>query len=75
MRASETVAGGAWSGEFVDQSRQDRDLLAGAPRARRAGEQIASGGHGEVLKDTLEMDIFRPPRQDWLDRRDVCLRR
>jgi quercetin dioxygenase-like cupin family protein len=28
----------------------------------------------EALEDTLDMDIFNPPRQDWLDRTDDYLR-
>ncbi len=29
----------------------------------------------EALEDTLDMDIFTPPRQDWLDKTDDYLRR
>jgi quercetin dioxygenase-like cupin family protein len=29
----------------------------------------------EALEDTLDMDIFVPPRQDWLDGSDVYLRK
>ncbi len=29
----------------------------------------------EALEDTLDMDIFSPPRQDWLDKTDSYLRR
>ncbi len=29
----------------------------------------------EALEDTLDVDIFDPPRQDWLDRTDSYLRR
>jgi len=28
----------------------------------------------EALEDTLDMDIFSPPRQDWLDKTDDYLR-
>jgi quercetin dioxygenase-like cupin family protein len=28
----------------------------------------------EALEDTLDLDIFCPPRQDWLDRSDAYLR-
>ena len=28
----------------------------------------------EALEDTLDMDIFSPPRQDWLNRTDTYLR-
>jgi quercetin dioxygenase-like cupin family protein len=44
----------------------------------RAGEVlvIPSGvPHGAVaLEDTLDLDIFSPPRQDWLDKTDAYLR-
>jgi quercetin dioxygenase-like cupin family protein len=29
----------------------------------------------QALEDTLDMDVFSPPRQDWLDGSDVYLRR
>ncbi|MDQ3697556.1 MAG: cupin domain-containing protein [Gemmatimonadota bacterium] len=29
----------------------------------------------EALEDTLDVDIFSPPRQDWLDKTDAYLRR
>ena len=29
----------------------------------------------EALEDTLDVDIFSPPRQDWLDKTDEYLRR
>ena len=28
----------------------------------------------EALEDTLDMDVFSPPRQDWLDKTDAYLR-
>ncbi len=28
----------------------------------------------EALEDTLDVDIFNPPRQDWLDKSDAYLR-
>jgi ribosomal protein L16 Arg81 hydroxylase len=28
----------------------------------------------EALEDTLDVDVFSPPRQDWLDRTDGYLR-
>jgi len=44
----------------------------------RAGEvlHIPSGlpHAAEALEDTLDLDIFCPPRQDWLDGSDVYLR-
>jgi quercetin dioxygenase-like cupin family protein len=29
----------------------------------------------EALEDTLDVDVFCPPRQDWLDKTDDYLRR
>ncbi len=29
----------------------------------------------EALEDTLDLDVFSPPRQDWLDKTDEYLRR
>jgi quercetin dioxygenase-like cupin family protein len=29
----------------------------------------------EALEDTLDMDVFSPPRQDWIDKTDDYLRR
>ena len=29
----------------------------------------------EALEDTLDVDVFSPPRQDWLDQTDTYLRR
>lgn len=51
---------------------QDRDLLL------RPGEVLLIPGntpHGaEFLEDTVEMDFFSPPRQDWINRDDSYLR-
>jgi quercetin dioxygenase-like cupin family protein len=45
----------------------------------RAGEVLlipANLPHkAEALEDTLDIDIFSPPRQDWLDKTDDYLRR
>ncbi len=44
----------------------------------RAGEVLtipANVPHrAEALEDTLDVDIFDPPRQDWLDKSDAYLR-
>jgi quercetin dioxygenase-like cupin family protein len=29
----------------------------------------------EALEDTLDVDVFSPPRQDWIDKTDDYLRR
>ncbi|MGH7635977.1 MAG: cupin domain-containing protein, partial [Gemmatimonadaceae bacterium] len=43
-----------------------------------AGEVLYIPSHlphkAEALEDTLDVDIFSPPRQDWLDHSDGYLR-
>ena len=43
-----------------------------------AGEVLHIPSHvqhkAEALEDTLDVDIFSPPRQDWLDKTDAYLR-
>ena len=45
----------------------------------RAGEVLHIPSNlphqAEALEDTLDLDIFSPPRQDWLDKTDDYLRR
>ncbi len=45
----------------------------------RPGEVLLIPGgvpHGaEFLEDTVEMDFFSPPRQDWINKTDTYLRR
>ncbi|HEX6623410.1 MAG TPA: cupin domain-containing protein [Pyrinomonadaceae bacterium] len=45
----------------------------------RAGEVLCIPSNvphkAEALEDTLDVDIFSPPRQDWLDKTDDYLRR
>lgn len=65
-------------------------IISGALRFRvwDPEERTVTVGAGEVLhlpsnvpheatalEDTLDMDIFDPPRQDWLDKTDAYLRR
>ena len=44
-----------------------------------AGEVLHIPAHvahkAEALEDTLDVDVFHPPRQDWLDGTDAYLRR
>ncbi len=55
----------------------------GSPEQRvydvRAGEVLVIPPHvphrAEALEDTLDLDVFSPPRQDWLDGTDQYLRR
>jgi quercetin dioxygenase-like cupin family protein len=45
----------------------------------RAGEVLVIPSHvphqAEALEDTLDVDVFSPPRQDWLDGTDDYFRR
>lgn len=44
----------------------------------RAGDVLVIPSHvrhrAEALQDTLDVDVFNPPRQDWLDGSDAYLR-
>jgi quercetin dioxygenase-like cupin family protein len=44
-----------------------------------AGEVLLIPSHvphkAEALEETLDVDVFSPPRQDWLDKKDDYLRR
>jgi quercetin dioxygenase-like cupin family protein len=44
----------------------------------RAGEILAIPSNvphrAEALEDTLDVDVFSPPRQDWIDKEDDYLR-
>jgi quercetin dioxygenase-like cupin family protein len=45
----------------------------------RAGEVLHLPGNvpheARALEDTLDVDVFAPPRQDWLDKTDAYLRK
>lgn len=45
----------------------------------RAGEVLTIPSKvwhkAEALEDTLDIDVFNPPRQDWLDKTDAYLRK
>lgn len=45
----------------------------------RAGEVLHIPSHvphkAEAVEDTLDVDVFSPPRQDWLDKTDSYLRK
>ena len=47
-------------------------------RVVRAGEVLVIPSNlphkAEALEDTLDLDVFSPPRQDWLDGTDAYLR-
>jgi quercetin dioxygenase-like cupin family protein len=57
---------------FLLGAQQDEEVIV------RAGEVLTVPPHlphsAEALEDTLDVDIFNPPRQDWLDGSDQYLR-
>lgn len=60
-----------WMGEHADQPGDEYIDV-------RAGEVLVIPGNvrhrAEALEDTLDVDIFNPPRQDWIDKDDSYLR-
>ncbi|XWV18885.1 MAG: cupin domain-containing protein [Gemmatimonas sp.] len=60
-----------WIGEHADQP-------GGTFVDVRAGEVLVIPSmvrhRAEALEDTLDVDIFNPPRQDWIDKSDDYLR-
>ena len=52
---------------------QDKEVIV------RSGEVLTIPPHlphsAEALEDTLDVDVFNPPREDWLDGSDAYLRR
>ena len=52
--------------------------IAGRDIVVRAGEVLVIPSHmphkAEALEDTIDVDIFHPPRADWLNRTDQYLR-
>ncbi|RZU35467.1 cupin domain-containing protein [Edaphobacter modestus] len=54
-------------------------LIAGERIVVRAGEVLCIPPNvpheANALEDTVDVDIFNPPRQDWIDRDDAYLRR
>lgn len=54
-------------------------LIEGERIVVRAGEVLCIPPNvpheANALEDTVDLDIFNPPRQDWIDRDDAYLRR
>lgn len=54
-------------------------VTQGKERIVRAGEMLVIPSNvphsAEALEDTIDLDIFCPPRQDWLDGTDTYLRK
>jgi quercetin dioxygenase-like cupin family protein len=59
--------------KFHIGEKQDEEVIV------RAGEVLVIPSHvphmAEALEDTLDVDIFDPPRQDWLNKTDAYLRK
>ena len=50
----------------------DREILLKAGEVMHIPSNVV---HGAVaIEDTLDVDVFSPPRQDWLDKTDAYLR-
>jgi quercetin dioxygenase-like cupin family protein len=58
---------------FLLGEEQDEEVIV------RSGEVLTIPPNlphsAEALEDTLDVDVFNPPRQDWLDGTDAYLRR
>lgn len=59
--------------KFLLGKDQDQEVIV------NAGEVLTIPPHvphsAEALEDTLDVDIFNPPREDWLDGSDAYLRK
>ncbi len=53
--------------------RGDQELIAGADEVLVIPSHLEHGAM--ALEDTLNVDVFNPPRQDWLIGTDAYLRR
>ena len=55
-----------------------RFIIDGREITVSAGEVLCIPPHmpheAIALEDTVDLDIFNPPRQDWIDKDDACLR-
>ena len=53
-------------------------MVNGVPQIVRAGEILITPAHtphsARALEDTENLDLFAPPRQDWIDKDDSYLR-
>ena len=53
-------------------------IVDGTETIVRAGEVLCIPPHAPheaiALEDTLDLDLFNPPRQDWIDKDDAYLR-
>ena len=53
---------------------EDRSEVVDVARRRGAAHPVLAAAPGGSDRDTLDVDIFNPPRQDWLDGSDAYLR-
>ena len=86
MIAHVYLAKGAIVPEHAHHNEQVTYILEGTLRFTIDGETIDVGAGevltipahkphmAEALEDTLDVDVFTPPRQDWLDGTDAYLR-
>jgi quercetin dioxygenase-like cupin family protein len=86
MIAHVYLAQGAIVPEHAHHNEQITYILEGKLRFTIGGETIDVGAGevltipshvphtAEALEDTLDVDVFHPPRQDWLDGTDAYLR-
>jgi quercetin dioxygenase-like cupin family protein len=86
MIAHVYLARGAIVPEHAHHNEQITYILEGKLRFTIDGETIDVGAgevltipshvphEAEALEDTLDVDVFHPPRQDWLDGTDAYLR-
>jgi quercetin dioxygenase-like cupin family protein len=86
MIAHVYLAQGAIVPEHAHHNEQITYILEGKLRFTIDGETIDVGAgevltipshvphEAEALEDTLDVDVFHPPRQDWLDGTDAYLR-
>ena len=55
-----------------------RFLVGGEDKTVRAGEVLVIPPHlphsAEALEDTVDLDVFTPPREDWITGNDAYLR-
>lgn len=77
---------GAFVPEHQHENEQLSYIVKGKMRIVIGGKEfIVSAGevvyvppnvphHAEFLEDTIDVDIFSPPRQDWIDKTDAYLR-
>ena len=86
MIAHVYLAKGAIVPEHSHHNEQLTYIISGTLRFTIAGETIDVGAGevltipphvphmAEALEDTLDVDVFTPPREDWLDGSDTYLR-